>query len=545
MDTDSEAPDLASPLEHMHKDHKGTASNNSESDDGLAEEEQQLGEWFTSMRKEIEEGKKQGESVLRAMHDNMPTTPAPPALDQPLDWRRWLMLLTICTAGAVSGVATFTFAPVTEQVANVWGCGPYKVSLIAVASFFVFPLASVAGNYAMSRRGFQTVVLTASTLQAVGCWVRVLGAISPVGKFAVSLLGQLILSCSAPLFLIAPSALAVKWFPAQERGSVVALSSGAYMLGVAFVFVLAPYAMHSATSDALFELCFVVAFGATCATALVFASLSTAPPRACVTGTVLSIEEEEVFSFWHASWFTVFRDAGFLSSALAAAVATFTTNAVATFLSILADGEGFTAVSKGYLGLLYMLAVLFGRSAAIFCMEFTASLKTYLQASLLLTSLAMLYFTFSVPSSLGHMTLSLLCLGVCVGTISPVAERIGIVSSYPISHGRVMAIQQVFGHAVSFFVLLVAIFISAYWQRHGEHTVLMIVGFAAMTSSGSALLFGLLYPPRGKTPLPHSSAAAAGAAVKDHNHSSFGSMARSPLFSETDEDSYGLPEYNL
>jgi len=536
MDSDTEAA-LAVPTH--------TVSNDTDSDDGLAEEEHQLGdEWFTSMRQEIEDGKKQGESVLQAMRDHTPSTPAPPVLDQPQDWKRWLVLLSICIAGTMSGVATFTYAPVTHRVAKTWDCMPAQVAIVTVSSFLVFPLATVAGNFAISQRGLQPMVLAASSLLAIGCWVRVLGAISPIGNFTMSLFGQLILSCSAPLFLIVPSALSVKWFPAHERGTAFALSSGSYLLGASFVFVLAPFAMHNTSSDALFELCFVVAFGSSSAAALVFASLGTSPSE-IPTGASLSIEEEDAFRFWHTSWVIVFRDPGFFSSASAAAVATFTTNAVATFLTILADGEGFSAVSEGYLGLLYMLAVLFGRSSACFCVEFTSSLKKILQTSLLGTSVAMLYFTFSVPSpSLAHMTLSLLLLGITVGTITPIAERIGVASSYPISHGRVMATQQAFGHAVSFCVLLVVALTSAYAHQRWEHIMFMIVGFATMASSSSTLLFAAFYPPpKGKVPL-HTNIGTIDLAGQSHV-SSFGSMNRSANFNDVDDDAYGLPEYNL
>ena len=89
---------------------------------------------------------------------------------------------------------------------------------------------------------------------------------------------------------------------------------------------------------------------------------------------------------------------------LAAAVATFTINALATFLSLLMEGS-YAATTIGYLGMLLILSVLFGRSVACFAVEFTTSLRLLLQCSLFTSSASMLYFTTSIPSGgLGHTT---------------------------------------------------------------------------------------------------------------------------------------------
>ena len=192
-------------------------------------------------------------------------------------------------------------------------------------------------------------------------------------------------------------------------------------------------------------------------------------------------------------------------------------------------------------GLHLVLAVLFGRSMSCFIVEFTTRLQFMIQMSLGVASVSMLYFTYSVPSqSITNLTLSLLSLGISIGTVTPVAERMAVVFSYPISHGRVMATQQALGNTLSALVIPVAAFMTASGLR-GEHLVFAVLGSATVLFCCCSFFLSTL-----STPVPASSSAPSTPVSSERGHGfpSFGSMGKTRSLGH-DDSNFGLPEYSL
>lgn len=148
---------------------------------------------------------------------------------------RWLFLLGYVLLVTCTQVVWLSFAPMTDRVATDLGVSVTQVGwLSAIFAGVYILLGFPVGRWLDTH--FRKALAFGAICNAVGAAVRVLAP----EQFAVQLAAQFLLAVGQPFVVGAVSALAIRYFPPQERPKVIAAGSAGFFVGVMLASVSVP-----------------------------------------------------------------------------------------------------------------------------------------------------------------------------------------------------------------------------------------------------------------------------------------------------------------
>ncbi|KAL7291096.1 hypothetical protein TKK_0015225 [Trichogramma kaykai] len=152
--------------------------------------------------------------------------------------RRWaiLFLFTLFTAGNKAQWVQYTVVlNVVSEFFQVSSLAIKSTTMVysLAAPFLVYPI-----SYVEHRWGMRSVMILASSVQALGAWIKYFGT-RPAG-YGWTILGQSLVGFWQMLTLSMPASLAAHWFGPSQINTATAIAFGGLVVGVSTFSLLTP-----------------------------------------------------------------------------------------------------------------------------------------------------------------------------------------------------------------------------------------------------------------------------------------------------------------
>lgn len=149
---------------------------------------------------------------------------------------RWVVLAVYMFISLVMQIFWICYAPITGLAAEFYGVGDMEIGLLAMIFMYVYIPLAIPASWAIDTWGFKKAVGLGAILMAVFGVMRALNATN----YTWALIATIGIAVAQPLFLNSGTKVAAKWFPLQERATVIGIGAIAPFLGIVLGQMLTP-----------------------------------------------------------------------------------------------------------------------------------------------------------------------------------------------------------------------------------------------------------------------------------------------------------------
>lgn len=133
---------------------------------------------------------------------------------------RFVVLVLICLASALSAANWLALAPLTTIVTEHWKVDNMQINLLALSYEIIYLPASIFATWYTERNGLFHSMFLASVGNMLCCWLKYGGSVmdpSHASSWGLIMGGQWVAAAVQPLLLNIPSRIAIDFFPENER----------------------------------------------------------------------------------------------------------------------------------------------------------------------------------------------------------------------------------------------------------------------------------------------------------------------------------------
>ena len=201
---------------------------------------------------------------------------------------RWFILLIYCINIMNNGVMFMGLSAIPNVAAKFYGVNTVYIEWISNIFLLTYVFIALPGSFLNNKFGIRPILLVCSTLQLIGCALRLAGYQEK--WFFLVVIGQVLGAISLGLILQVSSKLSFQWFPEHERATATTIGILFNILGVALGFAL-PCSIVRETMDRknleedmklLFLVQFIMNLIAFLLTVLFFQEKPTTPPSSII-----------------------------------------------------------------------------------------------------------------------------------------------------------------------------------------------------------------------------------------------------------------------
>lgn len=149
--------------------------------------------------------------------------------------RRFFGLGQLILLNIVVSWCWLTYASVSTTASKYFNVSLSAINWLSTAFLFAFVAASPVTIYVLNKRGPKAAIVVSGALIFLGSWIRYGGARSRSmrgeNKFAIVMLGQILVGFGQPFVLSAPTRYSDIWFSDKGRIAATAVTSLANPLG--------------------------------------------------------------------------------------------------------------------------------------------------------------------------------------------------------------------------------------------------------------------------------------------------------------------------
>jgi MFS family permease len=149
---------------------------------------------------------------------------------------RWVVLVAYIFFTMMSQVLWICFAPVTSTAAQFYGVSELQIGFLAMSFMYFYIPFAIPASWGIDTFGFKKTVGAAAVIFAICALLR--GFM--VSNFTVVLAATIGMAIAQPLVLNSPTKVAAKWFPLEQRASVLGIAFLANFLGIMMGQILTP-----------------------------------------------------------------------------------------------------------------------------------------------------------------------------------------------------------------------------------------------------------------------------------------------------------------
>ena len=159
---------------------------------------------------------------------------------------RWFILLIYCINIMNNGVMFMGLSAIPNVSAKFYEVNTVYIEWISNIFLLTYVFIALPGSFLNKRFGIRPILLVCSTLQLIGCALRLAGYQEE--WFFLVVIGQVLGAISLGLILQVSSKLSFQWFPEYERATATTIGLLFNILGVALGFAL-PSSIVRETTD--------------------------------------------------------------------------------------------------------------------------------------------------------------------------------------------------------------------------------------------------------------------------------------------------------
>ncbi|HSC83836.1 MAG TPA: MFS transporter [Pseudomonas sp.] len=142
--------------------------------------------------------------------------------------KRWLVAISYTLLLCANQALVTNLIPLLSHIQQLYGLS----EMAASASVLIFPifcvLLSIPAGMLIDRIGFRRSTIIGIALTALAVPLRL-----ELATYASLMLGQLLIALAQPLIINGAAKMAAEWFPEEERGKAIGLSSAGMFTGLA------------------------------------------------------------------------------------------------------------------------------------------------------------------------------------------------------------------------------------------------------------------------------------------------------------------------
>ncbi|OQR93123.1 Major facilitator Superfamily, partial [Thraustotheca clavata] len=361
-------------------------------------------------------------------------------------WFKWALLVLLCLLSSLNQALCFSYAPVSRLAELSWQHQIRSTTLITIYFVVFIPFAFV-GSWILDKKGCCFGFFLGATLQAVGATLRDISArfdIPMEQERAILVIGQVLAAMAMPFMVNSPPMLAVQWFPSSIRSRVISIGVNSNHLGVAFVYLVAPFYVSKKEDIAHWNRVLAFMTIVLMVSAFICFWIARSAPRA-------NFSTE---SYNWSQWLLAFQSKGFILTVLVFSVTETAINVLCAMLShLLSLHEGFSKVLQGLMGATFVFSTILGGHFIGHSVDITASHKKAVVMCCFISGIMLIGFEFILIKHVSwHIigaTSSLIIIGFFLGPLQALTLELGAQSSYPTSEATVAALQQLCGNFLS------------------------------------------------------------------------------------------------
>jgi MFS family permease len=366
---------------------------------------------------------------------------------------RWVVIGVFFFFTLMSQVFWIAFAPITSMAAQFYGVSELWIGFLAMSFMYIYIPLAIPASWAIDTYGFKKTVGAAAVIYGICGLVRGL----MVGNFTAVLVATIGMAIAQPLVLNSPTKIAAKWFPLEERASVVGIAFMGSFLGIMLGQILTPIFVESFGFGAP-HLIFGIA-GAVAAVLFLLFAREDPPTPAGYEERVLMLEGIKL----------IFKKGDFYLMAAVIFIVNLIFNGIATWVEGIVRPKGLSPTEVGLAGGLLFLGAIVGVLVIPPFSDRLHKRKVIFLVPLMVAVPAMIGLTYLQGPTL-VMLFSFL-LGFFMLGAAPVAIQYATEICYPAPEGTSMGIFTLVGQ---FSVVGISVMGWSY-ARYGSFTPSMLV----------------------------------------------------------------------
>jgi MFS family permease len=154
---------------------------------------------------------------------------------------RWVVLAVWMFVNILMQALWICYSPVSSQAAHLWGVSEFWVGFLAMSFMYVYVVMSLPASWLIEKYGFTFAVAVSGVVMGVAALIKGVFALN----YTVVLTCQIAMAIVQPLMVNSGTKFAAKWFPIQERATVVGIGSLGPFIGQAFGLMATPFMVQT------------------------------------------------------------------------------------------------------------------------------------------------------------------------------------------------------------------------------------------------------------------------------------------------------------
>jgi len=326
---------------------------------------------------------------------------------------RWVVLAVWMFTNILMQALWICYSPVSSQAAKLWGVSEFWVGFLAMSFMYVYIAMSLPASWFIEKYGFSFAVGLSGVVMGVAALVKGIFSLN----YTVVLVCQVAIAIVQPLMVNSGTKFAAKWFPIQERATIVGIGSLGPFIGQAFGLMATPF-MVQAYGFATTFLVYGVAAAVSAVLFIIFTRENPPTPagyeeRIPMTAGLKLVLTKLDFYLLGLAFFVVFA----------------IWQGVPTWIEGITRERGLTTTQAGTVGGVLMIAGVVGALLIPAISDRLRKRKPVLIAALLLSLPGMLGLTFLNGFVL--VTISAIWLGILLVGAIPLVLQYAVEACYP------------------------------------------------------------------------------------------------------------------
>ena len=341
---------------------------------------------------------------------------------------RWVILAVWMFTNIVMQALWICYSPVASQAAKLWGVSEFWVGFLAMSFMYVYIAMSLPASWLIEKYGFGFAVGLSGVVMGIAALVKGFFSLN----FTVVLICQVAIAIVQPLMVNSGTKFAAKWFPIQERATMVGVGSLGPFIGQAIGLMATPFMVQAYG----FSTTFLIYGVAAAVSAVLFIIFTRENPP-----TPAGYEERVEMT---AGLKVVLTKLDFYLLALAFFVVFAVWQGVPTWIEQIAGERGLSATEAGTVGAVLMIAGVVGALLIPAISDRLRKRKPVLILALLLSVPGVLGLTFLrgfVPVTIACIWLGILLVGA-IPLVLQYAVELCYPAPEPASSGLLMIASQ-------------------------------------------------------------------------------------------------------
>jgi MFS family permease len=330
---------------------------------------------------------------------------------------RWIVLAVFGAMAATTQLLWLSFAPITGPAAAYYGKSDLMIGLLSMVFMIVYMFVAIPAAWAIDTWGFKVAAGLGGVLSAVFALLRGLYA----SNYTIVIAAQIGIAVGQPFVMGAITKVAVRWFPARERGTASALGTLALYVGPLAAMLLSPYLFLRSGMRGM-----LLVYGlAMAVTTVVFLAVAREHPPTPAGS------DERVLMFDGLKMMLRRRDFLFLLAIFFIGLGLF--NSVSTWIEDIIRPRGFTISQAGVLGALTLAGGIAGAIVISLVSDTVRRRKPFIV--LALVGLLPGLFGMTYASAAWLLYLSGFAFGFFLLSAGPIAFQYGAEITHPAPEG--------------------------------------------------------------------------------------------------------------